>query len=37
MTWEEMMTPFFSVIVDSKVDPTKVFELRGTTVVGDGA
>jgi hypothetical protein len=37
MTWEEMMNPFFGVIVDSKTDPGTVLKLRGTTTVGDGA
>lgn len=37
MTWEEMMAPFFGVIVDGKTDPNKVLKpLRGT-VLGDGA
>jgi hypothetical protein len=37
MTWEEMMSPFFGVIVDSKTDPKTVLKLRGRTVVGSGA
>jgi len=37
MTWEEMMAPFFSVVVDGKDDPGKVLKLRGLTVAGDGA
>jgi hypothetical protein len=35
MTWEEMMFPFFSVVVDRGVDPKKI--LRTTAVVPDGA
>ena len=35
MTWEEMMFPFFSVVVDRGVDPRKV--LRGRASVPDGA
>jgi len=37
MTWEEMMSPFFGVIVDSTVDPTTVLKLKGLTVNGTGA
>src|SRR5262245_4396648 len=37
MTWEEMMSPFFGVIVDSKTDPKTVLKLRGLTVVSSGA
>jgi hypothetical protein len=37
MTWEEMMAPFFSVIVDGDTDPRGVMKLRGQTVAGDGA
>ena len=36
MTWEEMMFPFFSVVIDKGVDPRKVMKIvRGRT--GDGA
>jgi hypothetical protein len=36
MTWEEMMFPFFSVVVDKDVDPRKVMKIvRGRQ--GDGA
>jgi hypothetical protein len=35
MTWEEMMFPFFSVVVDKGVDPRKV--LRGRANAPDGA
>jgi mono/diheme cytochrome c family protein len=37
MTWEEMMAPFFGVIVDSKTDPAKVLKLLGDTVIDGGA
>ncbi len=37
MTWEEMMSPFFGIVVDAKTDPRTVLKLRGRTVVGDGA
>jgi hypothetical protein len=37
MTWEEMMSPFFGVIVDSKTDPSKVLKLSFGTVAGSGA
>jgi hypothetical protein len=37
MTWEEMMSPFFGVVVDSKTDPRSVLKLRGGTVASDGA
>jgi hypothetical protein len=35
MTWEEMMFPFFSVVVDKGVDPKKI--LRTTAATPDGA
>jgi hypothetical protein len=35
MTWEEMMTPFMAVLVDTKADPAKVF--RRGFVANDGA
>ena len=35
MTWEEMMSPFFDVIVDKNVDPRKI--LKRDTIVGGGA
>jgi hypothetical protein len=35
MTWEEMMFPFFSVVVDKSVDPTKVISTR--VAVPEGA
>jgi hypothetical protein len=35
MTWEEMMFPFFSVVVDKGVDPKKI--LRTTAPTPDGA
>jgi hypothetical protein len=37
MTWEEMMAPFFGVLIDSKVDPNQVLKLGRFAVVGDGA
>ena len=30
-TWEEMMVPFFGVVVDARVDPRKVMTLPGQT------
>ena len=33
-TWEEMMAPFFGVVVDSRVDPHKVMTLPGTPAAG---
>ena len=36
MTWEEMMGPFFGVLVDKNVDSKKVFKyIRGS--IGSGA
>jgi len=36
MTWEEMMAPFFGVLVDKNIDSKKVFKyIRGST--GSGA
>jgi hypothetical protein len=29
-TWEEMMAPFFGIVVDMKVDPKKVVTVKGT-------
>ena len=37
MTWEEMMSPFFAVLVDGNTDAASVLKLRGGTVVTDGA
>jgi hypothetical protein len=37
MTWEEMMSPFFSVITDSKTDPKTVLKLLGQTRLDNGA
>jgi hypothetical protein len=37
MTWEEMMAPFFGVLVDAKTDPTKVLKLGTFAVQGGGA
>jgi hypothetical protein len=34
MTWEEMMFPFFSVVVDQSVDPKKIFRSRFATPPG---
>ncbi len=31
MTWEEMMNPFFGVVVDRNVDPKKIITSRGPT------
>ena len=35
MTWEEMMSPFFGVLVDTETDPTTVFR-RGAVINGGG-
>jgi hypothetical protein len=36
-TWEEMMVPFFGVVVEAVVDPRKVLTLPGQAgVVGTG-
>ena len=37
MTWEEMMAPFFGVLIDSNVDPNQVLKLGRFAVQGDGA
>jgi hypothetical protein len=37
MTWEEMMAPFFGVLIDSAVDPNSVIKLGRFAAVGDGA
>jgi len=37
MTWEEMMSPFFSVITDAKTDPKAILKLRGQTRIDNGA
>jgi hypothetical protein len=37
MTWEEMMAPFFGVLIDSGTDPTAVIKLGRFAVQGDGA
>ena len=37
MTWEEMMAPFFGVLIDSKTDPTSVLKLGRFLVSGGGA
>jgi hypothetical protein len=37
MTWEEMMSPFFSVITDAKTDPKTILKLRGQTRIENGA
>jgi hypothetical protein len=29
-TWEEMMAPFFGIVVDMKIDPKKVVTVKGT-------
>ncbi len=36
MTWEEMMFPFFGVVVDKDVDPTKIL-VGGRGAVPPGA
>jgi hypothetical protein len=37
MTWEEMMAPFFGVLIDSNVNPDDVLKLGRFAVQGDGA
>jgi hypothetical protein len=37
MTWEEMMAPFFGVLIDMKTDPSKVLKLGRFAVQGGGA
>jgi|KBSMisStaDraftv2_1062788.scaffolds.fasta_scaffold21088_3 hypothetical protein len=37
MTWEEMMAPFFGVLVDANTDPGKVIKLGTFAVQGGGA
>jgi hypothetical protein len=37
MTWEEMMAPFFGVLIDSKTDPNGVLKLGRGLVSGGGA
>jgi mono/diheme cytochrome c family protein len=37
MTWEEMMAPFFGVLIDSNVDPNQVIRLGRFAVQGSGA
>jgi hypothetical protein len=34
MTWEEMMFPFFSLVVDKKVDPRKILKSRAPVPAG---
>jgi hypothetical protein len=34
MTWEEMMFPFFGVVVDKSVDPRKILSVRGPVPPG---
>jgi hypothetical protein len=37
MTWEEMMAPFFGVLIDANADPVKILKLGAFAVQGDGA
>jgi hypothetical protein len=37
MTWEEMMAPFFGVVIDADTDPNSVLRLGRFAVQGDGA
>ncbi|HLG58401.1 MAG TPA: hypothetical protein VI485_23860 [Vicinamibacterales bacterium] len=37
MTWEEMMAPFFGVLIDAKTDPSSVLKLGRGLVSGGGA
>jgi hypothetical protein len=34
MTWEEMMFPFFSLVVDKNVDPRKILKSRAPVPSG---
>jgi hypothetical protein len=34
MTWEEMFTPFFAIVVDKGVDPSKVLRAPFGTAAG---
>ena len=33
-TWEEMMQPFFGIVVDKKIDPPKLLKRRGPIPTG---
>jgi len=33
-TWEEMMQPFFGIVVDKKIDPQKLLKRRGPIPTG---
>jgi hypothetical protein len=37
MTWEEMMAPFFGVLVDGRVDPATILKLGPGLFNGGGA
>ncbi len=37
MTWEEMMAPFFGVLIDANTDPNDVIKLGRFATQGDGA
>jgi hypothetical protein len=37
MTWEEMMSPFFSIVTDTKTDAKTILKLRGQTRIDNGA
>ena len=37
MTWEEMMAPFFGVLIDANTDPSSVIKLGRFAAIGDGA
>jgi hypothetical protein len=37
MTWEEMMAPFFGILVDSNVDPKNILKLGPGLLSGGGA
>jgi hypothetical protein len=37
MTWEEMMAPFFGVLIDKDTDPTTVIKLGRFVRDSDGA
>jgi hypothetical protein len=37
MTWEEMMAPFFGLLIDSNTDPSSVLRLGRNAVPGGGA
>jgi hypothetical protein len=37
MTWEEMMAPFFGILIDKDADPATIVKLGKYLKDGDGA